>query len=254
MWHTPHTTRHCTDDVPPAPQISVTVLPMGVTGKPLNSSFRTRENADYLAELGNTITNFARIVRRRRLLRGVCAAAQPRTAVRCVHPCVLAPWYSIACACVCACGHQVPDGLLVFFPSYYVMSKCVGEWMSTGIYRRMERYKTIAVEPRTASEIVAVASAYRDAVDSGKGAIFFAVCRGKVGGGHHGARVTCVASQRMTRPSRGVRAGQRRYRLSGQVRTLCRHHGPAIPAVQGVSLRLCVPSTLPWRQLYAGSS
>ena len=165
---------------------------------------------------------------------------------------VLAPW----CSIVCARGRQVPDGLLVFFPSYYVMSKCVGEWMSTGIYRRMERYKTIAVEPRTASEIVAVASAYRDAVDSGKGAIFFAVCRGKVGGAGGASLcmlVTGAASHRIARPSLDVRAGQRRDRLSGQVRTLCRHHRPAIPAIQGVSPSLR-PLDAAMAQLDAASS
>ena len=44
-------------------QIKVAVLPVGVTGKQLNSSFKTRESPEYLAELGNTIANFARIVR-----------------------------------------------------------------------------------------------------------------------------------------------------------------------------------------------
>ena len=46
-----------------ADQIKVAVLPVGVTGKQLNSSFKTRESPEYLAELGNTIANFARIVR-----------------------------------------------------------------------------------------------------------------------------------------------------------------------------------------------
>lgn len=80
----------------------------------------------------------------------------------------------------CAVVRQIPDGLLVFFPSYYVMQRCVGAWQADGTYRRMERHKAIVVEPRTSAEIVAVASAFRDAVDSGQGAIFFAVCRGKV--------------------------------------------------------------------------
>ena len=47
----------------------------------------------------------------------------------------------------------------------------------------MERFKAIVVEPRTSGELAAVASAFRDAVDSGRGAIFFAVCRGKVSEG-----------------------------------------------------------------------
>ena len=86
---------------------------------------------------------------------------------------------------------QIPDGLLVFFPSYYVMTKCVQTWTSDGTCRRMERFKAIVVEPRTSGELAAVASAFRDAVDSGRGAIFFAVCRGKVRTHGEGLGLSC---------------------------------------------------------------
>uniref|UniRef100_A0A0E0C458 Helicase ATP-binding domain-containing protein n=1 Tax=Oryza meridionalis TaxID=40149 RepID=A0A0E0C458_9ORYZ len=72
-------------------QIWVGVVPVGPSGHPLNSSYRTRETLKYKQELGITIgrqlrtpnINFARIV---------------------------------------------PDGLLVFFPSYSMMDKCINCW------------------------------------------------------------------------------------------------------------------------------
>ncbi|VAH77258.1 unnamed protein product [Triticum turgidum subsp. durum] len=64
-------------------QIWVGVVPVGPSGHPLNSSYRTRETVKYKQELGTVIVNFARIV---------------------------------------------PDGLLVFFPSYSMMDKCIDYW------------------------------------------------------------------------------------------------------------------------------
>uniref|UniRef100_A0A0D9V2H2 Helicase ATP-binding domain-containing protein n=1 Tax=Leersia perrieri TaxID=77586 RepID=A0A0D9V2H2_9ORYZ len=64
-------------------QIWVGVVPVGPSGHPLNSSYRTRETLKYKQELGISIVNFARIV---------------------------------------------PDGLLVFFPSYSMMDKCINCW------------------------------------------------------------------------------------------------------------------------------
>ena len=63
------------------------VVPVGPSGKRLNSSYRFRDTDEYKAELGNAIVNFARVV---------------------------------------------PDGLLVFFPSYGVMRACVEFWRGHG--------------------------------------------------------------------------------------------------------------------------
>jgi regulator of telomere elongation helicase 1 len=127
-------------------QIWVGVVPVGPSGHPLNSSYRTRETLKYKQELGITIVNFARIV---------------------------------------------PDGLLVFFPSYSMMDKCINCWKDRNhenssdehtIWQRICKHKQPVIEPRQSSNfpnaIEDYAAKLRDS--STTGAIFFAVCRGKV--------------------------------------------------------------------------
>uniref|UniRef100_A0ACD5VFI4 Uncharacterized protein n=1 Tax=Avena sativa TaxID=4498 RepID=A0ACD5VFI4_AVESA len=96
-------------------QIWVGIVPLGPSGHPLNSSYRTRETEKYKQELGTVIVNFARIV---------------------------------------------PDGLLVFFPSYSMMDKCIDFWKNRNhehsvdentIWQRMCKYKQPVIEPRQSS-------------------------------------------------------------------------------------------------------
>uniref|UniRef100_M8B8L0 Regulator of telomere elongation helicase 1 n=1 Tax=Aegilops tauschii TaxID=37682 RepID=M8B8L0_AEGTA len=96
-------------------QIWVGVVPVGPSGHPLNSSYRTRETVKYKQELGTVIVNFARIV---------------------------------------------PDGLLVFFPSYSMMDKCIDYWKNRNhehsvddstIWQRMCKHKQPVIEPRQSS-------------------------------------------------------------------------------------------------------
>lgn len=130
-------------------QIWAGVVPVGPSGHPLNSSYRTRETLKYKQELGIAIVNFARIV---------------------------------------------PDGLLVFFPSYSMMDKCIDCWKNMNhadsvdgntIWQRICKHKQPVIEPRQSSNfpnaIEDYASKLRDSSTSG--AIFFAVCRGKVSEG-----------------------------------------------------------------------
>ncbi|CAK9111743.1 Regulator of telomere elongation helicase 1 homolog, partial [Durusdinium trenchii] len=125
---------HVVDDS----QIWIGVVPKGVMGKSLNSSYRNRENKAYLDDLGNTIANYARIV---------------------------------------------PDGVLVFFPSYYVMNKSIESWQASGIYERINSKKKIVVEAKTAAEMTGCVKRYEQLILSGRGALFFAVCRGKASEG-----------------------------------------------------------------------
>ncbi|KAG2598766.1 hypothetical protein PVAP13_5KG398007 [Panicum virgatum] len=130
-------------------QIWVGVVPVGPSGQALNSSYRTRETIQYKQELGSAIVNFARIV---------------------------------------------PDGLLVFFPSYSMMDKCVEFWKNRNhsnsasentIWQRICKHKQPVIEPRQSSNFPSAIEDYaaklRDSSTSG--AIFFAVCRGKVSEG-----------------------------------------------------------------------
>ena len=77
----------------------------------------------------------------------------------------------------------IPDGMLVFFPSYTVMSSCVELWKRTEIYRRISRCKAVIVEPRSSSEMKASIKEYNELIADGKGAVFLAVCRGKASEG-----------------------------------------------------------------------
>uniref|UniRef100_A0A7S0H0B7 DNA helicase n=1 Tax=Micromonas pusilla TaxID=38833 RepID=A0A7S0H0B7_MICPS len=141
------------------------VVPVGPSGKRLNSSYRFRDTDEYKAELGNAIVNFARVV---------------------------------------------PDGLLVFFPSYGVMRACVEFWRSHGapsVWDRICNAKHAVVEPQDKKEFAAAFAEFNAAlglrrakgqneragdddggVENGVarhrgGAAFFAVCRGKVSEG-----------------------------------------------------------------------
>ncbi|KAL9666278.1 hypothetical protein QQ045_000604 [Rhodiola kirilowii] len=130
-------------------QIWVGVVPVGPSGCSFNSTYRNRDTKEYKQELGNAIVNFARIV---------------------------------------------PDGVLVFFPSYYLLDKCIGFWKdvtttgstnSSTVWERICRHKQPVVEPRQSSLFSSAIDDYmtklRDSTRSG--AIFFAVCRGKVSEG-----------------------------------------------------------------------
>lgn len=130
-------------------QIWAGVVAVGPSGYTFNSSYRTRDSIEYKQELGNAIVNFARVV---------------------------------------------PDGLLVFFPSYYILEKCIGCWKTLGhsnsmdsstIWERICKHKLPVVEPRQSSLFPMAIEDYMAKLKdkSASGAVFFAVCRGKVSEG-----------------------------------------------------------------------
>lgn len=79
----------------------------------------------------------------------------------------------------------VPDGLLVFFPSYPIMNKCQEMWQAEGIWSSINNIKPIFVEPQRKETFNAIISDYYGKISdpSTKGACFMAVCRGKVSEG-----------------------------------------------------------------------
>ncbi|XP_038718615.1 regulator of telomere elongation helicase 1 homolog isoform X1 [Tripterygium wilfordii] len=127
-------------------QVWAGVVPVGPSGRSFNSSYRNRDSIEYKQELGNAIVNFARIV---------------------------------------------PDGLLVFFPSYYLLDQAIGCWKklgnenSTTIWERICKHKQPVIEPRQSSLFTLSIEDYMTKLkdSSTSGAIFFAVCRGKVSEG-----------------------------------------------------------------------
>ena len=138
-------------------QVFGTVVGIGPTGKSLNSSFNQRDSKEYQQELGLTIVNFCRVI---------------------------------------------PDGILVFFPSYQVMDSCINYWQicrpggsSSGnipgaqsIFQMIQQIKSPVIEPKPKGELTVAMERYEwiineAAKDGRNGAIFFAVCRGKVSEG-----------------------------------------------------------------------
>ncbi|XP_055586273.1 regulator of telomere elongation helicase 1 homolog [Uranotaenia lowii] len=79
----------------------------------------------------------------------------------------------------------IPGGLLVFFPSYPLLNKCQESWQETGIWAQISRTKPIFVEPRGKEQFLNTMTEYYQRINDseGKGAIFMAVCRGKVSEG-----------------------------------------------------------------------
>ncbi|XP_071067913.1 regulator of telomere elongation helicase 1 isoform X5 [Dasypus novemcinctus] len=79
----------------------------------------------------------------------------------------------------------VPQGLLVFFPSYPVLEKTLQFWQARDLARKIEALKPIFVEPRSKGSFAEVIEAYysRVAAPGASGAAFLAVCRGKASEG-----------------------------------------------------------------------
>jgi len=106
-------------------------------------------------------------------------------------------------------SQAVPGGLVVFFPSYKIMHKMFERWEDTGVLGRLREYKhEIFVEPAASAapvvmrkfgdpsteptealelsgSVADIVRKYRETidVDPKRGAIMFAVCRGKVSEG-----------------------------------------------------------------------
>lgn len=79
----------------------------------------------------------------------------------------------------------IPSGLLVFFPSYFIMNKCIEDWQACELWGQITARKPVFIEPRTKEEFLIIMDAYYAKINdpNGKGAMFFAVCRGKVSEG-----------------------------------------------------------------------
>ena len=74
-----------------------------------------------------------------------------------------------------------PEGALLVFHSYSQMTAVIRSWTESGIYSRINRDKTIFIEPRNAGELTDVLKNFASTTLSNSGgAILFCVCRGKV--------------------------------------------------------------------------
>lgn len=85
---------------------------------------------------------------------------------------------------------SVPHGVLCFVPSYSFLDKHIDRWKNTGLFKQLVERKKIFIEPRQASanEFETVLRDYRKAIkesveSKSRGALFFAVYRGKASEG-----------------------------------------------------------------------
>lgn len=121
-------------------QVLVGVVTHGPDGTLLESSYKNRDNPQYVQSLGRTIRSVAQVV---------------------------------------------PDGLLVFFPSYPVMKSCQEAWQLSGLWDAINQVKPVFVEPTSKEGFQAVMTGYYATITEAdrKGGCFMAVCRGKVSEG-----------------------------------------------------------------------
>lgn len=82
-------------------------------------------------------------------------------------------------------GRMVPDGMLVFFPSYSVLRSSVSKWEECGIWNSLSAVKSIFIEPQGKIAFQEGITQYYEKIENpdSQGAILLAVCRGKVSEG-----------------------------------------------------------------------
>lgn len=88
----------------------------------------------------------------------------------------------------------IPDGIVAFFTSYSYMESIISEWDGMGIMRQLTKSKLVFIETKDVVETTLALDNYRRACDSGRGAVFLSVARGKVSEGinfdrHYGRAV-----------------------------------------------------------------
>jgi len=96
----------------------------------------------------------------------------------------------------------VPDGVVVFFPSFAYESYVMDEWHRSGIFKRLSKNKTVFREPRLSSDVEAILQAFSDCIlDSVESAKEVK---------KHGAMLSCVVGAKM---SEGINFSDRMARL-----------------------------------------
>lgn len=88
----------------------------------------------------------------------------------------------------------IPDGVVAFFTSYSYMETIISDWDGMGILRQLSKTKLIFIETKDVVETTIALDNFRRACDSGRGAVFLSVARGKVSEGinfdrHYGRAV-----------------------------------------------------------------
>ncbi|TIC06905.1 DNA repair helicase [Wallemia mellicola] len=81
----------------------------------------------------------------------------------------------------------VPDGLVIFFPSYGYLNTVESHWKASGLLKRIEQKKKVFREPKESTDVQATLDKYADAIlnksDKMTGSILFAVVGAKLSEG-----------------------------------------------------------------------
>eukprot|EP00928_Gymnodinium_smaydae_P016850 TRINITY_DN1637_c0_g1_i1.p1 TRINITY_DN1637_c0_g1~~TRINITY_DN1637_c0_g1_i1.p1 ORF type:complete len:843 (-),score=173.83 TRINITY_DN1637_c0_g1_i1:47-2575(-) len=77
----------------------------------------------------------------------------------------------------------VPDGIVGFFTSYRYMEHVIEKWYETGVIARILKHKLVFIETKDVVATTYALNLYRQACDTGQGAVFLSVARGKVAEG-----------------------------------------------------------------------
>ena len=85
---------------------------------------------------------------------------------------------------------HVPGGLLMFFPSYWLMNNVYERWESSGVLEEIRKYKEVFREPKKATEYQYIIDRYYSTIfeknkDDAEqnGAVLMGVCRGRISEG-----------------------------------------------------------------------
>lgn len=108
------------------------------------------------------------------------------------------------------CG-VVPDGVVCFFTSYVYMEQMISMWHEMGVINRLFDKKLVFIETPDGVESALALDRYRRACDTGRGAVFLCVARGKVAEGidfdrHYGRAVIILGVPFQYTESRVLRA------------------------------------------------
>jgi len=117
----------------------------------------------------------------------------------------------------------VPDGMVCFFTSYRYMEQVIEKWYETGVIARVLKHKLVFVETKDVVATTYALGLYRQACDSGRGAVFLSVARGKVAEGidfdrHYGRCVVLYGVPFQYTLSRELRARLQFLRDHYQIR------------------------------------
>lgn len=117
----------------------------------------------------------------------------------------------------------VPDGMVCFFTSYRYMELIIEKWYETGVIARVLQHKLVFIETKDVVATTYALNLYRQACDSGRGAVFLSVARGKVAEGidfdrHYGRCVVLFGVPFQYTLSRELRARLEYLREHYQIR------------------------------------